>query len=162
MASRRVSAAYTVIASVFTAGMRLLRYTLASTSPMAESASTGPILDTMAGAVLGSVKFWPLNVDGLNLGADDYLAKPFAFEELVARVRALSRRSPAAPQVTVHGELVFDRARRRVSRGGRPVLLTRKELGVLEELLAADGRWSVPRTCWSGCGTRTPTRSPGR
>ena len=41
--------------------------------------------------------------------------------------------------MTVHGELVFDRARRRVSRGGRPVLLTRKELGVLEELLAADG-----------------------
>ncbi len=78
-------------------------------------------------------------VDGLNLGADDYLAKPFAFEELVARVRALARRSPAAPPVTVHGELVFDRARRRVSRAGRPVLLTRKELGVLEELLAADG-----------------------
>src|SRR6266581_355918 len=51
---------------------------------------------------------------------------------LVARVRALARRSPAAPPVTVHGELVFDRA-------GRPVLLTRKELGVLEELLAADG-----------------------
>ena len=78
-------------------------------------------------------------VDGLNLGADDYLAKPFAFEELVARVRALARRSPAAPPVTVHGDLVFDRARRRVSRAGRPVLLTRKELGVLEELLAADG-----------------------
>jgi len=57
----------------------------------------------------------------------------------VARVRALARRSPAAPPVTVHGELVFDRARRRVSRAGRPVLLTRKELGVLEELLAADG-----------------------
>jgi DNA-binding response OmpR family regulator len=78
-------------------------------------------------------------VDGLNLGADDYLPKPFAFEELVARVRSLARRSPAAPPVTVRGELVFDRARRRVSRAGRPVLLTRKELGVLEELLAADG-----------------------
>ena len=78
-------------------------------------------------------------VDGLNLGADDYLPKPFAFEELVARVRSLARRSPAAPPVTVHGDLVFDRARRRVSRAGRPVLLTRKELGVLEELLAADG-----------------------
>jgi DNA-binding response OmpR family regulator len=78
-------------------------------------------------------------VDGLNLGADDYLPKPFAFEELVARVRSLARRSPAAPPVTVRGDLVFDRARRRVSRAGRPVLLTRKELGVLEELLAADG-----------------------
>ena len=51
-------------------------------------------------------------VDGLNLGADDYLTKPFAFAELVARVRALARRAPAAPPVTVRGDLVFDRARR--------------------------------------------------
>jgi DNA-binding response OmpR family regulator len=78
-------------------------------------------------------------VDGLNLGADDYLTKPFAFAELVARVRALARRSPAAHPVTARGDLVFDRARRRVSRAGRPVALTRKELGVLEELLIADG-----------------------
>jgi len=78
-------------------------------------------------------------VDGLNLGADDYLTKPFAFAELVARVRALARRSPAAPPVTVRGDLVFDRARRRASRGGRPLSLTKKELGVLEELLVADG-----------------------
>jgi DNA-binding response OmpR family regulator len=78
-------------------------------------------------------------VDGLNLGADDYLTKPFAFAELVARVRALARRSPAAPPVTVRGDLVFDRARRRVSRAGRLLSLTRKELGVLEELLVADG-----------------------
>ena len=78
-------------------------------------------------------------VDGLNLGADDYLTKPFAFAELVARVRALARRSPAAPPVTVRGDLVFDRARRRASRGGRPLSLTKKELAVLEELLVADG-----------------------
>jgi DNA-binding response OmpR family regulator len=78
-------------------------------------------------------------VDGLNLGADDYLGKPFAFEELVARVRALARRSPAAAPVIVRGDLVVDRGRRRVSRAGRPISLTRKELGVLEELLVADG-----------------------
>jgi DNA-binding response OmpR family regulator len=78
-------------------------------------------------------------VDGLNLGADDYLVKPFAFEELVARVRTLARRQPSPPPVVVRGDLVLDRARRRVSRAGRPVPLTRKELGVLEELLIADG-----------------------
>jgi DNA-binding response OmpR family regulator len=78
-------------------------------------------------------------VEGLNLGADDYLPKPFAFSELVARVRALARRSPPAPPVVTRGDIVFDRSRRRVSRGGRPVSLTRKELGVLEVLLVADG-----------------------
>jgi DNA-binding response OmpR family regulator len=78
-------------------------------------------------------------VDGLNLGADDYLAKPFAFTELVARVRSLARRSPSTPPVLVCGDLVIDRVRRRVSRAGRPVALTRKEFGVLEVLLAADG-----------------------
>jgi DNA-binding response OmpR family regulator len=78
-------------------------------------------------------------VDGLNLGADDYLCKPFAFEELVARVHALARRSPSAPPVVQRGDLTVDRARRRVSRAGRPVVLTRKEFGVLELLLAADG-----------------------
>jgi DNA-binding response OmpR family regulator len=78
-------------------------------------------------------------VDGLELGADDYLGKPFAFAELVARVRALSRRAPSAPPVLRRGDLTVDRARHRASRGSYPLSLTRKEFGVLETLLAADG-----------------------
>jgi DNA-binding response OmpR family regulator len=78
-------------------------------------------------------------VDGLELGADDYLGKPFAFAELVARVRALSRRTPSAPPLLQRGDLTLDRARHRASRGSRPLSLTRKEFGVLEMLLAADG-----------------------
>jgi DNA-binding response OmpR family regulator len=78
-------------------------------------------------------------VDGLELGADDYLPKPFAFVELAARVRALSRRAPSVPPVLRHGDLAVDRARHRASRGDRPVSLTRKEFGILEMLLAADG-----------------------
>ncbi len=100
---------------------------------LAGSASAARILMLTAAAAVAE------RVDGLNLGADDYLPKPFAFAELVARIRSLARRSPAAPPILIRGDLVFDRARRRVSRGGRPVSLTRKELGVLEELLVADG-----------------------
>ena len=78
-------------------------------------------------------------VDGLELGADDYLPKPFAFAELAARVRALSRRAPSAPPVLRCGDLTVDRARHRASRGCRSLSLTRKEFGILETLLAADG-----------------------
>lgn len=79
-------------------------------------------------------------VAGLSLGADDYLAKPFAFAELVARVRALGRRStPAAPPRLVAGDLDLDPARREVRRAGRPLALTRKEFGILEVLLGAAG-----------------------
>jgi len=78
-------------------------------------------------------------VDGLELGADDYLGKPFAFAELIARVRALSRRAPSAPPVLRRGDLTVDRARHRAIRGSRPLSLTRKEFGILELLLAADG-----------------------
>jgi DNA-binding response OmpR family regulator len=78
-------------------------------------------------------------VDGLNLGADDYLAKPFHFPELVARVVALSRRAPSTPPVLHRGGLTLDRARRRASRAGCLVPLTRKELGVLEVLMVANG-----------------------
>jgi DNA-binding response OmpR family regulator len=78
-------------------------------------------------------------VDGLDLGADDYLGKPFAFRELIARVRALGRRAPSTPPVMRRGDLTVDRARHRASRGDRTLSLTRKEFGVLEMLLAANG-----------------------
>jgi DNA-binding response OmpR family regulator len=78
-------------------------------------------------------------VDGLELGADDYLGKPFVFAELIARVRALSRRAPQTPPVLRRGDLSVDRARHRAVRGSRPLSLTRKEFGILEMLLAADG-----------------------
>ncbi|HEX3963596.1 MAG TPA: response regulator transcription factor [Trebonia sp.] len=78
-------------------------------------------------------------VDGLELGADDYLGKPFAFGELIARIRALGRRGPGLPAVVQQGDLVVDRARHRASRAGIPLTLTRKEFGVLECLVGADG-----------------------
>jgi len=79
-------------------------------------------------------------VEGLGLGADDYLPKPFDFTELVARVRALGRRAtPAAPPVLSVGDVVLDQARRVVTRAGQPLDLTRKEFGLLEELVKARG-----------------------
>ena len=80
-------------------------------------------------------------VDGLQLGADDYLPKPFAFAELVARIRALLRRAqPAMPPVLARGDLRLDPARRTASRSGKALELGPKEFGALELLLAADGR----------------------
>jgi DNA-binding response OmpR family regulator len=79
-------------------------------------------------------------VSGLNLGADDYLPKPFAFVELLARIRALGRRRPVAPDLVLERAGVrVDPARHDVSRGGTPIVLTPKELAVLEALLVADG-----------------------
>ncbi|MDR1798693.1 MAG: response regulator transcription factor [Bifidobacteriaceae bacterium] len=80
-------------------------------------------------------------VTGLDLGADDYLAKPFAYAELLARLRALGRRRPGTgePSLLTCGDLSLDPERRLAQRAGRPLPLTAKELDVLECLLEADG-----------------------
>lgn len=80
-------------------------------------------------------------VEGLGMGADDYLVKPFEMPELVARLQALFRRPGRSvpPEVTV-GDIVIDLSRRTVTRGGRAIQLTRKEFGVLEVLATSDGR----------------------
>ena len=79
-------------------------------------------------------------VAGLGIGADDYLTKPFAFAELVARVQALARRArPVAAPVLERAGIRLDSHRRAVLRDGRPVELSRKEFAVLEELMRADG-----------------------
>lgn len=79
-------------------------------------------------------------VEGLDLGADDYLSKPFDFAELLARIRALARRShPAVPPLLERGDLVLDSARRLATRAGEQLPLSPKEFAVLELLLTADG-----------------------
>ena len=80
-------------------------------------------------------------IEGLSLGADDYLPKPFVMAELIARIRALARRPNAAtPPQLVSGDLVIDTTRHAATRSGRPLSLTRKEFGVLETIVAAQGR----------------------
>ena len=80
-------------------------------------------------------------VDGLSIGADDYLPKPFAHAELLARIRALARRSqPPLPPILTHDDLRLDAAQRVATRAGERLALSPKELAVLEYLLAAQGR----------------------
>ena len=99
----------------------------------AERPETGIIMLTAAGELEDLV-------EGLAMGADDYLPKPFRFAELVARIRALSRRTtPSRPPVLIRGDVELDPARRSVVRGGQSIDLARKELAVLEALMAADG-----------------------
>jgi DNA-binding response OmpR family regulator len=102
-------------------------------SLVAEGSASRVLMLTAAGTIDDKV-------DGLALGADDYLAKPFAFAELVARIRALARRSrpPLPPQLT-HGDLRLDPARRIAMRAGYRLPLSPKEFGVLELLLSAQG-----------------------
>jgi DNA-binding response OmpR family regulator len=98
------------------------------------SASLTRVLMLTAAGAVGD------RVDGLSIGADDYLGKPFAFAELVARVRALGRRTaPAMPPVLERGPLRVDVGRRQAFRDGQYVNLSRKEFAVLEQLLRADG-----------------------
>ncbi|HET8681855.1 MAG TPA: response regulator transcription factor [Micromonosporaceae bacterium] len=103
----------------------------------ADLVSSGTLTRVLMLTASGSVAD---RVGGLQLGADDYLTKPFAFDELVARVQALGRRAtPAAPPVFAVADLQLDPARRLATRAGVPLDLTRKEFGVLEELLKARG-----------------------
>jgi DNA-binding response OmpR family regulator len=98
-----------------------------------ERPETGILMLTAAGTLQDVV-------DGLALGADDYLPKPFRFAELVARIHALARRAtPSRPPVLTHGDIELDPARRTLSRSGEPVDLARKEFAVLEVLMGADG-----------------------
>jgi DNA-binding response OmpR family regulator len=79
-------------------------------------------------------------VEGLSMGADDYLSKPFRFAELVARIHALARRAtPSRPPILRHEDIELDPARRCVTRSGNEIELARKEFAVLEALMGADG-----------------------
>jgi two-component system copper resistance phosphate regulon response regulator CusR len=92
-------------------------------------------------------------VKGLEQGADDYLTKPFAFVELLARVRALLRRGQPAPERLQVGDLVLDCIRRKVSRGAETIELAPKEFGILEYMMRNRGRPLSRTMIWSTSGT---------
>ncbi|MBT8225291.1 MAG: response regulator transcription factor [Dactylosporangium sp.] len=101
---------------------------------LVDQATDTRVLMLTAAAAVGD------RIAGLDLGADDYLVKPFDFAELVARVRALGRRTrPVTSPVLQRESIALDPVRHEASRAGRALSLTRKEFGVLEELLRGDG-----------------------
>jgi DNA-binding response OmpR family regulator len=103
----------------------------------AELVGSGALTRVLMLTASGSVQD---RVEGLRLGADDYLPKPFAFDELIERVRALGRRAtPVTPPVLKVVDLELDPAKRTVTRAGTVIELTNKEFGVLEELMRARG-----------------------
>ena len=100
---------------------------------LSSTGETAVLMLTAAGSV-------EERVEGLGIGADDYLPKPFHLTELVARIRALARRSRRAlPPRLTFGDLELDTSHREVTRAGEPVPLTPKEFAVLEVLLRAEG-----------------------
>ncbi len=102
-------------------------------SLVAEGCPSAVLMLTAAGAI-------EERVEGLGLGADDYLSKPFALAELVARIRALARRGRRSlPPILVHGDLELDSSQRLVKRAGETIALSPKEFGVLQLLLSAEG-----------------------
>ncbi len=99
---------------------------------VAEGSPSAVLMLTAAGAI-------EERVEGLGLGADDYLSKPFALAELVARIRALARRGRRSlPPILLHGDLELDSSQRLVKRAGAPIALSPKEFGVLQLLLSAE------------------------
>jgi DNA-binding response OmpR family regulator len=103
----------------------------------AELVGSGALTRVLMLTASGSVQD---RVEGLRLGADDYLPKPFAFDELIERVRALGRRAtPVTPPVLKVVDVELDPAKRTVTRGGTLIDLTNKEFGVLQELMRANG-----------------------
>ncbi len=102
-------------------------------SLIAEGSPSAVLMLTAAGAI-------EERVEGLGLGADDYLSKPFALAELVARIRALARRGRRSlPPILIHGDLELDSSHRLVKRAGETIALSPKEFGVLQLLLSAEG-----------------------
>jgi DNA-binding response OmpR family regulator len=102
-------------------------------SLVAEGCPSAVLMLTAAGTI-------EERVEGLGLGADDYLSKPFAIAELVARIRALARRGRRSlPPILTHGDLELDSSQRLVKRAGEPIALSPKEFAVLQLLLSAEG-----------------------